>query len=71
MRNVTVYHLLCPYSIDEAMMDILEEKQIEFDNFANESVVAGAFDNLMDKEWIQRVIEEESRKQANQGCKEQ
>ncbi len=65
VRNVTVYHLLCPYSIDEAMMDILEEKQIEFDNFANESVVAGAFDNLMDKEWIQRVIEEESRKQAN------
>ena len=47
-------------------MDILEEKQIEFDNFADESVVAGAFDNLMDKEWIQRVIEEESRKQANQ-----
>ena len=38
------------------MMTILEEKQTEFDNFADESVVAGAFDNIMDKEWIASAI---------------
>lgn len=56
VQNVLVYHLLCPYTIDEEMMGILEEKQTEFDNFADESVVAGAFDNIMDKEWIAAAI---------------
>ena len=62
VRNVTVYHLLCPETIDEEMMRVLDEKQQEFDNYANESVVAGAFDNLMDKEWISNVIEKEAQK---------
>ena len=56
VQNVLVYHLLCPYTIDEEMMGILEEKQAEFNNFADESVVAGAFDNIMDKEWIAAAI---------------
>ena len=38
------------------------QKQNEFDNYAGESVLAGAFDNLMDKEWISDVIEKESKK---------
>ena len=62
VRNVLVYHLLCPDTIDEEMMQILEEKQIEFDNFADESVVAGAYDNIMDKEWISKAIEKEKQK---------
>ncbi len=62
VRNVLVYHLLCPDTIDEEMMTILAEKQVEFDNFADESVVAGAYDNIMDKEWINEVIEKEKRK---------
>ncbi len=62
VRNVLVYRLLCPDTIDEEMMLILEEKQIEFDNFADESAVAGAYDNLMDKEWINGVIEKERQK---------
>ena len=62
VRNVTVYHLLCPETIDEEMMLVLEQKQNEFDNYAGESVLAGAFDNLMDKEWISDVIEKESKK---------
>ncbi len=62
VRNVLVYHLLCPDTIDEHMIRILEEKQLEFDSYADESVVAGAFDNIMDKEWIVRAIEAENQK---------
>jgi hypothetical protein len=44
------------------MMLILEEKQVEFDNYADESIVAGAFDNIMDKEWISKALEKERQK---------
>ena len=62
IRNVLVYRLLCPDTIDDDMMLILEEKQLEFDNYADESVVAGAFDNIMDKEWISKALEKERQK---------
>ena len=62
VRNVLVYRLLCPDTIDDEMMLILDEKQLEFDNYADESVVAGAYDNIMDKEWIARAIEKERQK---------
>ncbi|WP_049944882.1 DEAD/DEAH box helicase [Butyrivibrio sp. AD3002] len=60
VRNVLVYRLLCPDTIDEDMMVILQQKQTEFDNFANESAVAGAYDNIIDKEWIEKIIEKET-----------
>ena len=59
VQSVQVYHLLCPNTIDEEMISILEEKQVEFDNFADESVVAGAYDNIMDREWVRSVVERE------------
>lgn len=62
VRSVLVYRLLCPDTIDDEMMLILDEKQAEFDNYADESVVAGAFDNIMDKEWITKAIEKERQK---------
>ncbi len=62
VRNVLVYHLLCAGTVDEDMIGILEEKQLEFKNFADESVVADAYDNIMDKDWIKKVMEKESRK---------
>lgn len=68
IRNVLVYHLLCPDTIDEEMMLILEQKQIEFDNFADESAVAGAYDNIMDKKWISSVIEKEKQKYLPVAC---
>ena len=46
-------------NLDEEMISILEEKQVEFDNFADESVVAGAYDNIMDREWVHSVVERE------------
>ncbi|MCR5403615.1 MAG: DEAD/DEAH box helicase [Butyrivibrio sp.] len=62
VRNVLVYHLLCPGTVDDAMMHLLEEKKIEFNNFAEESAVAEAFDTIIDKDWIHRIIEAENQK---------
>ena len=39
-RNVLVYRLLCPETIDEKITAILEEKQAIFDAFADKSVAA-------------------------------
>lgn len=39
-RNVLVYRLLCPETIDERITAILEEKQAIFDAFADKSVAA-------------------------------
>ena len=62
VRNVLVCHLLCENTIDEAVTDLLETKQAEFDRFADESAIADAADTLADREWIHRTIEEERRK---------
>lgn len=62
VQNVLVFHLLCENTVDEAVMRILDQKQGEFDLFADESVLADAADNLADREWIRQVVEEERRK---------
>ena len=62
VRSVLVFHLLCEDTVDEAVMRILDAKQMEFDLFAEESVLADAADDLADREWIKSVIEEERRK---------
>lgn len=40
VRNVLVYRLLCPETIDEKITALLEEKQAIFDAFADKSVAA-------------------------------
>ena len=62
VRNVLVYHLLCPQTIDEAMVDMLALKQVEFDTYADESVMSDAAEGLLDREWIGRFMEEEGRR---------
>lgn len=62
VRNVLVHHLLCENTIDEAMVLLLEQKQKEFDVFADESSLAQALDELVDKDWIQNLIERENQK---------
>ena len=57
-----VYHLLCENTVDEAVRKLLESKQEEFDLFADESALADAADNLLDREWIRKFIEEEHRR---------
>ncbi len=54
-RNVLVYRLLCDETVDERILDLLEEKQRIFDAFADESVAGEesleldekAFGNIM------------------------
>ncbi len=57
-RNVLVYRLLCPESVDEKMTTILEKKQREFDAFADESVAAREAAEL-DEKTFGNIIEEE------------
>ena len=39
-RDVLVHRLLCPNTVDERMLELLEAKQAEFDTFADESSAA-------------------------------
>lgn len=60
IRNVLVFHLLCPDSVDEAMVRRLEEKQKEFDLFADGSALADAADLIFDSKWIKEFIDAEA-----------
>lgn len=62
IRNVLAFRLLCENTVDEAIVDLLKTKQLEFDSFADESAAADAADMLEEKEWISSVIEAESAK---------
>lgn len=68
-RNVLVYRLLCEDSVDEKIMDLLEEKQKIFDAFADKSVAADksleldnkAFGDII-KEEIERINNKNNKK---------
>ncbi len=62
VRNVLVYHLLCPGTVDEEMNRLLQGKELEFESFAAESAVAEAHDNLIDRKWVQEFLEKEREK---------
>lgn len=62
VHNVLVYHLLCEGTVDEAVTKILEKKQTIFDDYAEESAIAEAMDELIDREWIRNYVNEENRK---------
>lgn len=59
VRNVQVHHLLCEDCVDEAVMQWLDEKQLEFDLYADDSTVAMAADEVLDSEWIRHFMEKE------------
>lgn len=48
-RNVLVFRLLCENCIDERIMEILENKQMLFDNFADVSVAGQESIQIMEK----------------------
>ena len=66
-RNVIVYRLLCENTIDEKVINLLEEKQEIFNAFADKSVAAEktleieekAFGEII-KEEIRRITEKRS-----------
>ena len=57
-RNVLVYRLLCSNSIDQRVMDLLDEKQRAFDMYADTSVAAKRTAELDDKK-MANIVEEE------------
>lgn len=57
-RNVLVYRLLCENTVDEKIMEILENKQAIFDAFADESVAATE-SKAIDEKTFGNIIEEE------------
>ncbi len=64
-RSVLVYRLLCDDTVDERIVDLLEEKQNEFDAFADDSVAAE--DTLeLDNASIAKMMEEERRDRSEE-----
>lgn len=65
-RDVLVHRLLADETIDERMLEILSNKQKEFDSFADESVVG---DIQMQAEqsgsWITKMVEDEQKRLLN------
>ena len=61
-RDVMVHHLICPDTVDEAVMNITSGKQAEFDLYAEDSTMHEAAGRLIDKDWINRFMEEEKKK---------
>lgn len=57
-RNVLAYKLLCGDSIDERMLELLAEKQAEFDAFADKSVAAMQTPELDDRSFGEIIKEE-------------
>ncbi|MBR3003659.1 MAG: DEAD/DEAH box helicase [Lachnospiraceae bacterium] len=57
-RKVLVYRLLCEGSVDERIMEILENKQQIFDDYADESVAAQRAEGITDSGY-RDLIEEE------------
>lgn len=63
VRSVLVYRLLCDDTVDERIMDILAQKQSEFDAFADESKAAD--DTLeLDKAAITDIMQAEQQAQV-------
>ena len=59
-RNVLVHRLLIKDSIDDAMMEVLKQKQTVFDNFADESVT-GVADIEINEKALGELIEQEKK----------
>lgn len=67
-RKVLVYHLLCQNSIDERIKDMLDEKQKQFDAFADKSVAAEVeIKNKDAKNILQKEIDRITMEQKNEG----
>ncbi len=65
VRDVLVYRLLSDETVDERMLEILKEKQVAFDSFADKSVVGEeslefeATKTANEESWITKMVKEE------------
>ena len=73
VRDVLVYRLLSDETIDERMLEILREKQVAFDNFADKSVVGEEALQLEESSqgetsWITQMVKAEKEKLLHENC---
>lgn len=61
VRNVLVYRLLCDESVDERIMEILENKQNIFDSFADKSVMGEHSMEITDQATKNIIAQEKER----------
>ncbi len=69
VRDVMVHRLLCDETIDERMLEILRNKQIEFDNFAEDSVIGDEgllAEQSSSESWITKMVREEQERLSAQ-----
>ena len=62
VRDVLVYRLLADDTIDERIMELLKNKQLQFDSFADESVVGEESLKPGETAWINKLIEDEKQR---------
>ena len=62
VRDVLVYRLLADNTIDERIVEILQDKQQQFDQFAEESVVGEESLKPGAAAWISKLLEEEKKR---------
>lgn len=55
-QNVLVHRLLNTDSIDERILELLEQKQELFDDYADESAVDAANRRHSEREWIRQAV---------------
>lgn len=62
VRDVLVYRLLADDTVDESMLELLKSKQLQFDSFADESVVGEESLKPGEAAWISKLVEEEQKR---------
>lgn len=62
VRDVLVYRLLADDTIDERILEILKTKQLQFDSFADESVVGEESLKPSESAWINQLVQEEKKR---------
>jgi len=67
VRDVLVYRLLADDTVDERILELLKTKQLQFDSFADESVVGEESLKPSENGWIQKLIEEEKQRLTENG----
>ena len=62
VRDVLVYRLLADDTVDEQIMELLKNKQLQFDSFADESVAGEQSLKPGEAAWISAMVEEEKKR---------
>ncbi len=62
VRDVLVYRLLADDTIDESILELLKTKQLQFDSFADESVVGEESLKPSEASWVSRLLEDEKKR---------